>query len=311
MSMAMDIQFNQQDDTVSRAAAILFRQSLAAFGGQWRRVVTGSMYPFVGIGDWIYIESIAPEDIRRGMLVVFYRRNDFVVHRILAVDKKNGYLIEKGDGLPAAGRVCFPDVIGKVTRIRKGQAVVDLETGKMRRISMFATLRSRAHLFWVDHCQSAKASISNSLPAVIRTPLHRVATAIRKIFCGKTPFPEKARYEEVERMVIGNNRVQVSVAPDNRDIGQVVHFMREKNLDAVMCLFSQGVTESLLRYFLTIEYPVILFDRKGCLTGCVEQGKIPPPTDRNTVAYIVLITQRLREKLDLNEGSQLKIEGIL
>jgi hypothetical protein len=47
------------------------------------------------------------------------------------------------------------------------------------------------------------------------------------------------------------------------------------------------------------------------LTGCVEQGKIPPPTDRNTVAYIVLITQRLREKLDLNEGSQLKIEGIL
>jgi signal peptidase I len=72
MSGDMDTPSAPPDDAVSRAAAILFRQSLEMYGGQWRRVVTNSMYPFIGIGDWIYIESIRPDKLKRGMLAVFF-----------------------------------------------------------------------------------------------------------------------------------------------------------------------------------------------------------------------------------------------
>jgi hypothetical protein len=269
------------------------------------------MYPFIGIGDWIYIESIRPDKLKRGMLAVFFRRNDFVVHRILKIDARNGCLIEKGDRLPETGRVDFGDVIGKVTRIRKGQSVYELETGRMRLINMAATLRSCAHLFWAMYFQDMKTRFSESLPDVVRAPLHTAAAFLRRITGNERPFQEAAWHQRIERILIGNQAMPVSVAPENRDMGQVVRVMREEKLDAVLCLFSDGITETLLRYFPTIEYIVILFDRKGCLVACIEHAMPRHRIDRTAVKYTLIVSDGLFKGMELSAKNALRIEGIL
>ncbi len=307
----MNMESSQYDESMSNAAAELFRQSLEKFGGQWRRVVTNSMYPFIGIGDWIFVETVSPADIKPGAIVVFSRRDDFVVHRVLKVDAKGSSFIEKGDDLHITDTVPFEKLIGRVSKIKKSQTVIDLNHKNMSRINRLATVRSYMHLYWYRYFHAAKIRIAESLPSFIRTPLHNQFLTLRKIINCETPFHENLWYERTEKISIGGYPVDITVVPDNRDMGLVVKIMREKNIHAVLCLFMSGITESLLVFFQTIEYYVLLFDEKGVLIECIDNSVPPRGVLVRNVRYTVLISQDVRNEIKTDNDCMLRIDGIL
>ena len=57
-----------------------------------------SMAPFLRSGDGVFVAAVAPEEIRRGDLIVVEREADWVTHRVVAI--REGDWITKGDHLP-------------------------------------------------------------------------------------------------------------------------------------------------------------------------------------------------------------------
>ena len=61
--------------------------------------VTGlSMFPFLLPNDIIQVSPIKPENLKRGMVIVFQSDNIWVAHRLIKFDHKNGIAYTRGDG---------------------------------------------------------------------------------------------------------------------------------------------------------------------------------------------------------------------
>lgn len=92
--------------------------------GEVRLKVTGtSMLPSVWPGDILTVQRRRPNDIQTGEVVLCYRNQGFVAHRL--VDKRGAQFITRGDSMPQPDPpFAADDILGPVTGIlRKGRAV--------------------------------------------------------------------------------------------------------------------------------------------------------------------------------------------
>ena len=61
--------------------------------------VTGfSMFPFLLPGDIIQVSPIKPENLKRGMVIVFQSDNIWIAHRLIKFDSKKEIAYTRGDG---------------------------------------------------------------------------------------------------------------------------------------------------------------------------------------------------------------------
>ena len=61
--------------------------------------VTGlSMFPFLLSGDIIQVAPINPENLKKGMVVVFQSDNNWIAHRLIKFDHKKEIAYTRGDG---------------------------------------------------------------------------------------------------------------------------------------------------------------------------------------------------------------------
>lgn len=132
-----------QDNTlVSNHLPELWRTSLEKEGGQWFRVVSPSMYPLIGIGDWIWVEPLGHAGPRPGDIVAFYDSKRICVHRIIGSISDDRF-IELGDAVRSATAIHKTQLIGVVTRIRRGNLIVlDLRSKTWRLVNGYLFARS-------------------------------------------------------------------------------------------------------------------------------------------------------------------------
>lgn len=82
-----------------------------------------SMLPSVWPGDLLTIQSIAPDEVAPGEIVLVLRNNRFLVHRL--VEKRQGQdsvsWITRGDAMPDNDPpAAAPELLGRVAGIRRG-----------------------------------------------------------------------------------------------------------------------------------------------------------------------------------------------
>ena len=106
-----------------KAKSVLNKELLQA----WRReravlhveVRGASMLPLIPREAKLTIESVAPERVRVGDIIVFLHDQGLVAHRVIKILRKKGkiYFLEKGDNALSAHRIPASDLIGVVKEI--------------------------------------------------------------------------------------------------------------------------------------------------------------------------------------------------
>lgn len=99
------------------------------------KTLTNSMSPLIRAGDFVCIKKVTVlSTIRIGDILAFWKGNMLVTHRVIRKINKNNavWFLERSDRVPQTSWVSPETVIGRVTRIRKKDVVIDLETGKMK-----------------------------------------------------------------------------------------------------------------------------------------------------------------------------------
>ena len=75
-------------------------------------ITSGSMWPVLHIGDLVFIEKAAKEDLREGDIVVWQNEKGFTIHRVFALNEKT--IVTKGDGnFTNDDPVKYEDIIGR------------------------------------------------------------------------------------------------------------------------------------------------------------------------------------------------------
>ena len=70
------------------------------------------MWPVLHIGDLVFIEKAAKEDLREGDIVVWQNEKGFTIHRVVALNEKT--IVTKGDGnFTNDDPVKYEDIIGR------------------------------------------------------------------------------------------------------------------------------------------------------------------------------------------------------
>jgi signal peptidase I len=93
----------------------------------WLPVLSGSMTPLLLIGDMVLVESISPENIKLGDIIVFKDFDKLVVHRVIQKYKDGSKsFLQKGDNARIAEIVMSENIIGRVTAVQKGTKVISL-----------------------------------------------------------------------------------------------------------------------------------------------------------------------------------------
>ena len=67
------------------------------FGWQAYTVVSGSMEPAIPVGSAVYLQSAAPEAVKAGDVIAFYKGRGVVTHRVVENKTVSGEFITKGD----------------------------------------------------------------------------------------------------------------------------------------------------------------------------------------------------------------------
>lgn len=86
-----------------------------------------SMLPFLLEGDVVYWKKITFSRIQPQDIITFYRDNQLITHRVIY--KASNYLIARGDNrLKSDGRVYKRQILGRVSHIKRGNEIFDLES---------------------------------------------------------------------------------------------------------------------------------------------------------------------------------------
>ena len=109
-------------------------QDMLNSGSDLRVRVTGrSMAPFLRGGEILTLRKVPPSSLKKGDLIFFRNRDGYpTLHRIIrAIRRKSGVDLfqTKGDALVALDLpIPYPEVLGKVYRIERGEKEINLET---------------------------------------------------------------------------------------------------------------------------------------------------------------------------------------
>ena len=109
----------------------------------WLPVLSGSMMPLLRTGDEVLVQSVNPDNIRPGDIIVFKDQDKLIVHRVIR-RYKNGSptFLQKGDCTTAAEIIRSEDVIGKVIAVCKGTKIIRLNDGIWKVVNYILTLFS-------------------------------------------------------------------------------------------------------------------------------------------------------------------------
>jgi signal peptidase I len=109
-------------------------------------VLTDSMSPLIHSGDLVLVNSISPEDIGFSDIVVFWRNENLVVHRVLKKWQTSNTIsfIEQGDAAYTYSVITGDKIVGKVSRIKQKGMVLDLHSPFVRPVNIVLS----AWLLW-------------------------------------------------------------------------------------------------------------------------------------------------------------------
>jgi signal peptidase I len=125
----------------------LWYESLKSHKDVYVRMKGNSMIPLIEIGDKIILEPIIASHIKPGEIIVFKKREDLIVHRIIDRYYLNGRYIftHKGDNSSKTGILKEDDIIGKVKKIIAPTGKIkseDISWQEKNRILSFISFRS-------------------------------------------------------------------------------------------------------------------------------------------------------------------------
>ena len=121
--------------------AILCNQKQA-----WLKMHTGSMYPLMPIGAFIFVNyfQIAHQKIRAGDIVLYIDDNQLVAHRILKVNLAKNQCLQGGDNAVYTSLICIDNIIGVVEKVKINEKEFDMSSRASLYFRLYITISSLA-----------------------------------------------------------------------------------------------------------------------------------------------------------------------
>ena len=117
------------------------------------------MMPWLRPGDTLVVRRETPQGIIRGEIVLYARRGRLYAHRVIRKRWEAGeaLLVTKGDALPDADPpVSSEELLGRVTRIRRGQRQINLQTSPRLFLGRLLTYLSAWSRCWFPVARAIK-----------------------------------------------------------------------------------------------------------------------------------------------------------
>jgi len=99
-----------------------------------------SMHPTIRHGDVITIEPVAPANLKRGDIILYRLKSDFIAHRIVNIEERKGCgltFILRGDASATCDApVRQKQVLGKVVYLERDHRIIDPYSLRVRLWSM-------------------------------------------------------------------------------------------------------------------------------------------------------------------------------
>jgi hypothetical protein len=173
---------HQATETESDLLNSLYIEALRKGHAIWFRVVSGSMRPILRVGDAVHIQPVVPEDLQIGDIAAFETPAGLVVHRIVHILRPRespSRFIEMGDIGLQASEMTGEVIAGRVSAIRRGELLVDLQKPLAKRWEgVTARLRYRLYcLYTGSRYQPVRVVLRKSARLVARAGVmvHRIA----------------------------------------------------------------------------------------------------------------------------------------
>jgi signal peptidase I len=94
------------------------------------------MHPTIRHGDVITVEPVEPANLKRGDIILYRLQNDFIAHRLVNIEERNGCgltFILRGDASTTCDAPVKPaQVLGKIVRVERGHRRIDPYSPKVR-----------------------------------------------------------------------------------------------------------------------------------------------------------------------------------
>ena len=96
--------------------ALLLKELAKTPAGARFRCGSASMEPTIAVGEQVRVVATQPADLRVGDVVVFESADGFILHRIVLLYRRGGWMLHEGDAASAHGprRAMLESVIGRV-----------------------------------------------------------------------------------------------------------------------------------------------------------------------------------------------------
>ncbi len=137
----------------------LLAEALRSTGTACLRVFGGSMMPWLRPGDTLFVRRETPQGITPGEIVLYARRGRLYAHRVIRKRWEAGksLLVTKGDTLPDADPlVSSEELLGRVTRICRGQRQINLQTSPRLFLGRVLTYLSAWSRWWFPVVRAVK-----------------------------------------------------------------------------------------------------------------------------------------------------------
>jgi hypothetical protein len=143
------------------------------------------MSPLIEAHDTVIAESVRPQDLRRGALIVFRDGASLVVHRIIRKKAKDGcgLLCQMGDNGSAYSWVPETDVVGRVLAIEKGRHLIPL--GGPMAVLAGSGIRLLGSLFIQseDFVHGLQKNLGGETPGLVLRWIRRLTAAAHHLAC--------------------------------------------------------------------------------------------------------------------------------
>jgi signal peptidase len=125
----------------------LSRQLLSLGLGVRFRAPGTSMHPTIRHGELITVEPVSPSELKRGDIILYRLKGNFIAHRLVKIQKKNGggliFLLRGDASINYDAPVKPEQILGKVVCLERDQRTIDPYSLNVRIWSMLYLLLAR------------------------------------------------------------------------------------------------------------------------------------------------------------------------